>query len=379
MRLLFVTNSLDVGGIETSLCRLISDLTHRGHAVTVASQPGVLSEAARSAGGKTVALCLSLGLPLRVLRDIRCLRRLVVNDADVVHVFAAKAAVLLWMATFALPRSRRPPIVSSLMGLQASPEEPEWKKRLRASLTLVGADLVVVTSPAIGELVAGLRRKPPQQIGASVVGVGVPETLEPERASALRSSLGLDSADRVVVTIGRLAPGKSHDLFIRCASVIVSRVPDVHFFVVGGGALESELRSLVETLGMTDRVHLLGERLDVTDLFSITDVCVRPGIVDGFVGVTVLEAQAQKVPVVSFDTVDVRPAITDGVSGLLVPPGDVDGLAEAIIRLLDDRDFAEAIGLAGHSHFMEHYWIDSVVSNLLKIYASANGGQVDCA
>jgi glycosyltransferase involved in cell wall biosynthesis len=147
--------------------------------------------------------------------------------------------------------------------------------------------------------------------------------------------------------------------------------------VVGGGALESELKSLVETLGVADRVHLLGERIDATDLLSIADVCVRPGVVDGFVGVTVLEAQAQKVPVVSFDTLDVRPAVTDGVSGILVPPGDVDGLAEAIVRLLDKPDLAERIGLAGHSHFMKRYWIDSVVSNLLEIYASANGDQVD--
>ncbi len=377
MRLLFVTQSLDVGGIETSLCRLTIDLTRRGHAVTVASRVGVLSEAVRSAGGRTVALSLSLGSPLRVLRDILCLRRMVLNEADVVHVFAAKAAVLLWMATRSMPRSRRPPIVSSLMGLQASPEEPEWKKRLRASLTLVGADLAVVTSPAIGEMIAGLRRTPRQKVEASVVGVDVPEALQPERVLALRSSLGLNRNDRVVVTIGRLDPGKSHELFIHCAAVVASRIPGVYFFVVGGGALESELKSLVETLGVADRVHLLGERIDATDLLSIADVCVRPGVVDGFVGVTVLEAQAQKVPVVSFDTLDVRPAITDGVSGILVPPGDVDGLAEAIVRLLDKPDLAERIGLAGHSHFMKRYWIDSVVSNLLEIYASANGDQVD--
>ena len=377
MRLLFVTQSLDVGGIETSLCRLTIDLTRRGHAVTVASRVGVLSEAVRSAGGRTVALSLSLGSPLRVLRDILCLRRMVLNEADVVHVFAAKAAVLLWMATRSMPRSRRPLIVSSLMGLQASPEEPEWKKRLRASLTLVGADLVVVTSPAIGEMIAGLRRTPRQKVEASVVGVDVPEALQPERVLALRSSLGLNRNDRVVVTIGRLDPGKSHELFIHCAAVVASRIPGIYFLVVGGGALESELKSLVETLGVADRVHLLGERIDATDLLSIADVCVRPGVVDGFVGVTVLEAQAQKVPVVSFDTLDVRPAVTDGVSGILVPPGDVDGLAEAIVRLLDKPDLAERIGLAGHSHFMKRYWIDSVVSNLLEIYASANGDQVD--
>jgi len=372
MRLLFVTNSLDVGGIETSICRLTTELTQRGHAVTVASQDGVLTDSVRLAGGGTASLDLKLGSPLRVVRDVLYLRRLIAREADVVHVFAAKAAILLRVAMLTTRRSRRPPIVSSLMGLQASPEEPVWKSRLRGYMTLVGADVVVVTSPAIGELIAGLRRKPRQIIEASVVGVEVPEALPPERGSFLRSSLGMTNADRAVLTIGRLDPGKSHDLFIRGAAVVASRIPAVRFFVVGGGALESDLSDLIEVLGVADCVHLLGERDDVTDLLSITDICVRPGIVEGFVGVTVLEAQAQKVPVVSFDTRDVRPAITDGESGLLVPLGDVDGLANAIIRLLEAPDLAASIGLAGHSQFMKRFWIDSIVTNLLEIYASAN-------
>ena len=372
MRLLFVTNSLDVGGIETSICRLTTELTQRGHAVTVASQDGVLTDSVRLAGGGTASLDLKLGSPLRVVRDVLYLRRLIAREADVVHVFAAKAAILLRVAVLTTRRSRRPPIVSSLMGLQASPEEPVWKSRLRGYMTLVGADVVVVTSPAIGELIAGLRRKPRQIIEASVVGVEVPEALPPERGSFLRSSLGMADADRAVLTIGRLDPGKSHDLFIRGAAVVASRIPAVRFFVVGGGALESDLSDLIEVLGVADCVHLLGERDNVTDLLSITDICVRPGIVEGFVGVTVLEAQAQKVPVVSFDTRDVRPAITDGESGLLVPLGDVDGLANAIIRLLEAPDLAASIGLAGHSQFMKRFWIDSIVTNLLEIYASAN-------
>ena len=239
-------------------------------------------------------------------------------------------------------------------------------------MTLVGADVVVVTSPAIGELIAGLRRKPRQIIEASVVGVEVPEALPSERGSSLRSSLGMTDADRAVLTIGRLDPGKSHDLFIQAAAIVASRIPAVRFFIAGGGALESDLSDLIEALGVDDRVHLLGERADVTDLLSITDICVRPGIVEGFVGVTVLEAQAQKVPVVSFDTRDVRPAIIDGESGLLVPLADVAGLANAIIRLLEAPDLAASIGLAGHSQFMKRFWIDSIVTNLLEIYVSAN-------
>ena len=109
----------------------------------------------------------------------------------------------------------------------------------------------------------------------------------------------------------------------------------------------------------------------MSDLLSITDVYVRPGVVDGFVGITVLEAQAMGVPVVSFDTRDVRPAITDSVSGLLAKPGDTGELAEAILRLVEDPGLALTIGESGKEHLMRDFWLNSVVADLTGIYASA--------
>ena len=371
MRILFITNCLDMGGIETNIRRLTAEFSGQGHAVTVAGQPGRLSQSIRDAGGRTLDLHLHPVSPLNLLGDLIRLRRLLTREVDIVHVFAAKAAVFLRIAQLTIRKSARPRVVASLMGVQSSLGEAPWRTRLRAWATLVGSDTIVVTSPAIGDLISRVNTRSRRMVTASVVGVAVPEEPDSEHKASLRSSLGLGDSDIVVSTIGRLHSTKSHDLFIRAASIVASRRPDVAFLVVGGGDLLDPLEALRDSFGLAGRLCFLGERDDVSDLLSITDVYVRPGVVDGFVGITVLEAQAMGVPVVSFDTRDVRPAITDSVSGLLAKPGDTGELAEAILRLVEDPGLALTIGESGKEHLMRDFWLNSVVADLTGIYASA--------
>ncbi len=371
MRILFITNCLDTGGIETNLCRLTAELSGQGHEVTVAGQPGRLSQSIRDAGGRTLDLHLHPVSPLNLLCDLIRLRRILCREVEIVHVFAAKAALFLRIARLAIRKPARPAVVASLMGVQSSLVEAPWKTRLRARATLAGSDTVVVTSPAIGDLINSVDKGSRRMITASVVGVAIPEEPDCERKASLRAALGLGDSETVVSTIGRLHSTKSHDLFIRAARLAASRRPDVAFLVVGGGELLDELEDLRDSVGLAGRLHFLGERDDVSDLLSITDVYVRPGVVEGFVGITVLEAQAMGVPVVSFDTRDVRPAITDSVSGLLVEPGDTSELAKAILRLVEDPALALTIGEAGREHFKREFWLDSIVAGLSGIYESA--------
>jgi glycosyltransferase involved in cell wall biosynthesis len=100
---------------------------------------------------------------------------------------------------------------------------------------------------------------------------------------------------------------------------------------------------------------------------------VRPGIVEGLVGITVLAAQALGVPVVSFYTEDVRLAVRHEETGLLVPIGDVTSLAAAIDRLLDDCVLAAKVGAAGQSHVRDTYCISAVVDGLEELYCQATG------
>jgi glycosyltransferase involved in cell wall biosynthesis len=171
------------------------------------------------------------------------------------------------------------------------------------------------------------------------------------------------------MTIGRLDPVKSHELFVRAAAHVARHRTDVRFFVVGEGPLRSSLEAEIVRLGVGASVTLLGERTDISRLLGSTDVCVRPGIVEGFVGITVLEAQAFGVPVIAFETEDVKLAVTDHETGLLVPPNDTEALGAAVLELLGDPELAERLGAAGRSHLEATYALPVVVDALEALYA----------
>jgi glycosyltransferase involved in cell wall biosynthesis len=363
LKVLLVTNQLDVGGIETNIVRLTAELGRRGHQVTVASRPGALSGRVHAAGGRTLDLEVRPSRPGAVARDARRLRRfLAAEEPDVVHVFSAGAAALMRLAT--LGTRRHPAVVSSIMGLRVRPDEQPWRVWLRAWATTFGVDRLIVTAPAIQAEVDRLPVRSRRVVRGDVVGINLPDPPPPEVRHRVRVELGTGERP-VVLTIGRLDPSKSHELFIRAAARCRA---DATFVVVGGGTLQDQLEAEVASSGAGKRVLLLGERHDVTALLAATDVYVRPGIVEGFVGITVLEAQALSLPVVSFETEDVKLAIENGRSGVLVPAGDVDALADAVAALLEDPARAAEIGRLGHEKVRARYALGPVVDQLLQNY-----------
>jgi glycosyltransferase involved in cell wall biosynthesis len=371
VRIAFLTSSLHVGGIEVNLVRLVDELHRRGHEVTVAAGPGVLVDDVRVAGADYVEVTLTHRRPVASLRSVLAIRRMLrVFDPDVVHVFSASSAAILWPAVHLRGRGRRrPPVISTIMGLKMSADESELKTLLRAWGVALGADRLIITAPAIGAAVARLPIRRRRLVEAQVVGLPVPEG---EIAPAdLHTELGLAPGTSLVVTIGRLAPDKSHHLFLEAAALVQAQRDDIHFVVVGGGRLRDDLERRLDELDVRSTATLLGERHDVDAILRAATVCVKPGVVEGFVGMTVLEAQLQGVPVVAFDTQDVRLAIDDGRSGLIVRAGDVAALAQAIMGLVDDEGRAAAVGEAGRRDVEADFSMPVIVDGLLRIYEEA--------
>lgn len=124
MRIAYVTNSLGMGGIETNLCRLVTALSSRGHAVIVCARHGTLTPTIVNNGGQVVDLEMRPISPISLYREVCRVRRTLGQGIDLVHVLSAKVALVLWLAIRTLPRSRRPVIVASLTGQTAVEDAP---------------------------------------------------------------------------------------------------------------------------------------------------------------------------------------------------------------------------------------------------------------
>jgi glycosyltransferase involved in cell wall biosynthesis len=368
VKVLYVTSWLGIGGIEVNIVRLADELRRRGDEAVVASGPGVLLPQLEAAGGRHAEVIMAPGRPLASLQSILRLRDIVAHERpDIIHVFSASSAAVLWAALRlpGRPRRSRPPVVSTVMGLRMADDEGQLKSLLRAWGVALGADRLIITAPAIDDVIRRVRISPKRLIHAQVV--GVPEPAGVPRAP-LRRELSIPDGAKLVVSIGRLAPDKSHHLYLRAAAQILRSRDDLRFVLVGGGPLADELVRLRDDLGLQGRFHLLGERIDIEAILRATDVYVRPGLVEGFVGITMLEAQMLGVPVIGFDTKDTHIAMEHGVSGVIVPPWNVDGLARAICDLADDGERAARIGAQGARSVRRLFSMGAVTDGLIDIY-----------
>lgn len=366
MKVLFLTNSLDYGGIETNLVLLTEEFRKSGDQVHIAARPGPLRQSVIARGATVHDLEMRFRSPSALLKDRRRLR-LILREIrpDVIHVFSASAAVLLRSLI-----GGKPPVITSIMGLGDHPFEADWRVQARNLLTIQGANRILLISPAIEEHVRRLPVADKRLVQQDVVGIRLPDPMLRSAAhrQRIRDELGLTINQPAIMTTGRLAVRKAHGLFIDAAALIHRARPKARFFIIGEGPKRNELEAQIKRLGLAGVVTLLGEVDDVQEYHAAADVYVRPGISEGFVGITVLEAQALEVPVVSYDTEDVKLAIQDGRTGRLVPNGDSGAMAKAILTLLEHPVQAAAMALAGRHAVEQRFDISIIAKRLRETY-----------
>ena len=198
------------------------------------------------------------------------------------------------------------------------------------------------------------------------MGVKLPDAPITDSTETLRQYFGI-TTPHLVVTIGHLSPRKNHELFIQAANTIVNQRQDTTFLVVGERPDQTALQHAIDQTS-SNHIRLYGLCKEIPKLLAITTVCVKAGILEGFIGITVLEAQAMNVPVVAFETTDVKLAIEDDVSGLIAKQADTDDLAEKIQQLLTQPALVKRIAQQGKKTVARDWSIVTITQNLLAEY-----------
>jgi glycosyltransferase involved in cell wall biosynthesis len=201
---------------------------------------------------------------------------------------------------------------------------------------------------------------------AVFVANGIP-ALPPPSGRDVRAELGIGREDLVVTTVGFLRRPKTMDVLIEAAAKIVPRFPNLKVLIVGEGNDRPVYEALIEKLGVGDTVKLLGLRSDVPDLLAESDVAVLSTNSEGS-PLSVMEYMDAGLPVVGSRVGGIPDLIDEGVEGLLVEPGDPEGLAEAIGRLLDAPEEAQRMGERGRERRRREFDIDVMVRNLENLY-----------
>lgn len=168
--------------------------------------------------------------------------------------------------------------------------------------------------------------------------------------------------------IARLAAVKDISNLIYAIKLLRDRGSDALLTIAGDGPEREKLERLTDSLGIADSVNFLGFRRDIDNVLTKIDLFVLCSLSEG-TSLTLLEAMAAGKPVV-VTNVGGNPAIVkDGVNGFLVSPGDPSALADALHRLIGDRDLREQMSAANIHIIQKHYSLKKMVSAYETLYA----------
>jgi glycosyltransferase involved in cell wall biosynthesis len=184
---------------------------------------------------------------------------------------------------------------------------------------------------------------------------------------AVIAALGLPAGARLLIVVAKLYRQKGHAVLLR--ALTASDLPaDLHVILLGEGPERAALTAEVARIGMSDRVHFLGDRPDVPALLASSDLFVLPSLWEGL-PMALLEAMASMLPVVATDVAGSRQVVVDGESGLLVPPGDAGALASAIRLLLADPVLAGTMGTAARERVVSSFSGAAQAARHAELYA----------
>jgi glycosyltransferase involved in cell wall biosynthesis len=213
----------------------------------------------------------------------------------------------------------------------------------------------------------GTKIKQPSQV--LYYGVNLPKkATSPERAT-FRHFFGCESETPIVLHVGRLIEQKNHLGILAVFKLVLEQIPTAKLLLVGEGPLRSVIEDAITERGLSKSILLLGLRNDVPSLMSKSDVFLFPSIYEGF-GLVAIEANAAGLPVVCSRIPGLVEAVQDGETALLHDVKDIAGMAQSVVKLLDDRTYREQLGHAGQSLVKNQYSTEKSATHLLEIYNS---------
>ncbi len=354
MRIVHLVIGGEIAGGQTVALQLARAARASGHEVAfIAPAVGSFTELAEGEGFRVHVLPFSGALDVRALLRLR--RLLAATRADVLHTHVHFSGNVLGRLGGRLAGAA----VIAHMHIENVFRSDGLGRAAQVALDDLTARLcphIVAVSEATRESL--LRQGYPARVVTVHNGIDVGAPAAPVRVVE----------GPTILHVGRLCDVKGQRELIRALAELDAFVVLVGRDLEAGGAFQQRLEREAERLGVSDRVLFVGYRDDVPGLLAGCDVFCLPSWIEGL-PVTVLEAMAQARPVVASAVGGTPEVLVDGETGLLVPPRNLQALAGALGRLLDDPELARRLGEAGRARVEERFSERAMTERVLALYA----------
>ena len=363
MLIIFLITGLAYGGAETQLVNLAIRLKERGWDVRVVSMlpPQAFTEELKEAGIPLATLNMRRGVadPRAVFRLVKILREW---RPQILTSFMFHANLLGRLA------GRLAGIPVNVSSIRNENFGGLWRDRIIRLTDWMG-DVTTTNSKLAADNLIKRGVVPRERIRVIPNGLVLDKfTVKYSNRPEFRQQLGVAEGDFLWLAVGRLEEQKDYPTLLQAFKALMQGGHKTQLRVAGQGPLLEDLRQQTVGLGIADYVVFLGLRRDIPLLLDAADGFVLSSAWEGLPNV-VMEAMAATKPVVATSVGGVPELVQEGVNGYIVPPGDSEALAAAMVKMMTLPEAERrAMGRAGRAHIEANYSLERVVDQWEALY-----------
>ncbi|NMF64815.1 glycosyl transferase family 1 [Brasilonema octagenarum UFV-E1] len=310
--------------------------------------------------GPMVELFRKFGVDARVVRGgrVREVHRLLMSAIAIASIARREHAnvIISWMWLAHLTGG----LAALLAGIPAmwyQQEIPDNKNFLKRLVNLMPARGVVTITKAIQSAQSQILPERPVYLVNPGVALDRFNPSDLPSPSEARSKLGLPLDGPLIGIVGRMQRWKGIHVLVEAMPKVLQKYPNAHCVVVGGKHdlepdYEDFLNEKIATLGLPEKVLLAGLQRNIPEWVQAMDVFVHASDNEPF-GIVIIEAMALGKPIIAGNAGGPTEIITNGLNGLLTPYGDANALADAILRYLNDQEFARTAAQAARQRALD--------------------------
>ena len=362
------------GGTEIAIYEIGKRLVKKGYDVTIITQDAGFFKPHEFVDGlkihrvhrKTGKIGFIV-MPLKVLKKIRELDK--IKNFDILHQFHL---LPLGCASLLAKKILKIPLITSLMGGEIYDPFNPLQKIFKPHHAWVMNNSDVVTSPCNDY--AGYAKKVGLKRDAIIIphGVGLDDFNPDKYSNEIRKNFGISNDEIMVLSLQRFRKTKRVEYLINAIPGVIKKNQNVKFVIVGDGPEEGRLEKLVKRLNIEDKVIFTGfvpHGGKLSAIVASCDIFAFHSTYESF-GIVLVEAMASGKPVISTDVGAIPEIVDNGKTGIIIPPRDSKAFADAILKLVGNKNLRIKMGIEGRKKAEEEYDWDRIVERYEGIYES---------